>query len=96
MSDQIRVDIDRLRDHIDIVRNERKLAREVTDAIRAARQLDDLNFYSQYSRICSKSEQLENHFSSMVDTLEIICDLFIDLGNDIDQILKDGLHESKQ
>ena len=91
MSSAIRIDTERLRSHIEYLRNERKLVLELADNLYLARRLADDGLNQRFKKLIQNAEALSDHCSLMSESLEEVCCIFEKLSADISTILDDQI-----
>jgi hypothetical protein len=84
-------DTDRIRDHVDFLRRERRSAAALCDHLQRARNFAPIEFSEELSELHRQAEIMERYFSGMGETLDTICSDLDQLSRTIDELIADSI-----
>lgn len=89
MSSEYYVDTGLLRDHVSDLREERRIAQSLYEAVKLVKDTGDPLLWQEYGRILNAIEELQRYFGKMIDVLDDVAfdatKLYQELGMGIQQ-----------
>lgn len=96
MTDEIYIDTVRVRGYSEALREQRRLASELSERLDQIRRLADQEDAWRCAKLCEQARGMEAYLSAMRVTVETVCDQFDRFGCRITDSIEESIYNAKR